>query len=109
MAPSTCPAVASLPPPTQPLWRSGWQARGSDSSGTGSIDRPFASIAKGVSAAAAKPAGSRAVTLRNGTYYLAATVQIPATAHGTPPQPRAKSRPQPPRPNKRLVDSQGCR
>lgn len=54
--------------------------RGSDVTGTGTQANPFATVGKGVAAAAAKPGGT--VILRNGTYYLHETVQIPPTAHG---------------------------
>jgi hypothetical protein len=33
-------------------------------------------------AAAARPVGERRVILRNGTFYLAETVQVPHSAHG---------------------------
>jgi hypothetical protein len=54
--------------------------RGSDATGTGAQAKPFATVSKGVAAAAAKPGGT--VILRNGTYYLAETVQVPPTAEG---------------------------
>ena len=55
---------------------------GSDTTGTGSASAPYLTIAKGVETAAAKPSGSRTVILRNGTYYISETVQIPPAAHG---------------------------
>jgi hypothetical protein len=55
---------------------------GSDTTGTGAEDQPFATIQKAVTVAAELPADMRHVILRTGTFHLSDTIHIPATAHG---------------------------
>jgi hypothetical protein len=55
---------------------------GSDATGTGAEDQPFATIQKAVTVAAKLPADMRHVILRTGTFHLSDTIHIPATAHG---------------------------
>eukprot|EP01048_Picozoa_sp_COSAG05_P011407 COSAG05_NODE_1072_length_5963_cov_9.550477_5_plen_418_part_00 len=74
------PSSSDSPPPVDAVYADAEQ--GSDSTGTGTRSKPFASIQKAVNVAATKPAGSRHVVLRNGTFYLSQTVQIPHAAHG---------------------------
>ena len=54
---------------------------GSDTTGTGSIERPFGTIHRGVSAARLGPK-PRTVVLRAGVHYLGSTLELTAADSG---------------------------